>query len=208
MAGKEFPARAWSPASAASTAGRSTRPARTSRWPAARWARPPPARSRESMDAALKTGDPFVFINDSGGARIQEGVDALAGYGGIFYRNVLLSRRRAPDQHHRRPLRRRRGLLPRPDRLHHPGAARRPDVHHRAPGDQGGHGRGDHRRGSWAASRAMRHYSGVVHFVAESGADAIEHRQAAALLPAQQQHRGPAVLPRAARGRGGPGGRA
>jgi len=43
------------------------------------------------MEDALKTGDPFVFINDSGGARIQEGVDALAGYGKIFYRNVLLS---------------------------------------------------------------------------------------------------------------------
>jgi methylmalonyl-CoA carboxyltransferase large subunit len=43
------------------------------------------------MDQALKTGDPFVFINDSGGARIQEGVDALSGYGDIFYRNVLLS---------------------------------------------------------------------------------------------------------------------
>jgi methylmalonyl-CoA carboxyltransferase large subunit len=46
---------------------------------------------QEAMDAALKTGDPFVTINDSGGARIQEGVDALSGYGGIFYRNVLLS---------------------------------------------------------------------------------------------------------------------
>ncbi|RMF60716.1 MAG: acyl-CoA carboxylase subunit beta [Calditrichaeota bacterium] len=43
------------------------------------------------MDDALKTGDPFIFINDSGGARIQEGVDALSGYGGIFYRNVELS---------------------------------------------------------------------------------------------------------------------
>ncbi len=43
------------------------------------------------MDDALKTGDPFILINDSGGARIQEGVDALAGYGGIFYRNVKLS---------------------------------------------------------------------------------------------------------------------
>jgi len=43
------------------------------------------------MDQALKTGDPFVFINDSGGARIQEGVGALSGYGNIFYRNVLLS---------------------------------------------------------------------------------------------------------------------
>ncbi|MBD3402839.1 acyl-CoA carboxylase subunit beta [candidate division GN15 bacterium] len=46
---------------------------------------------REAMDAALKTGDPFVMINDSGGARIQEGVDSLSGYGLIFYRNVLLS---------------------------------------------------------------------------------------------------------------------
>ena len=45
----------------------------------------------EVMDAALQTGDPFVFINDGGGARIQEGVDALSGYGDIFYRNVLLS---------------------------------------------------------------------------------------------------------------------
>lgn len=43
------------------------------------------------QDQALKTGDPFVFINDSGGARIQEGVDSLAGYGDIFYRNILLS---------------------------------------------------------------------------------------------------------------------
>lgn len=46
---------------------------------------------KEAMDAALKTGDPFVMINDSGGARIQEGVDSLSGYGNIFYRNVLMS---------------------------------------------------------------------------------------------------------------------
>jgi len=45
----------------------------------------------EVMEGALDTGDPFVFINDSGGARIQEGVDALSGYGGIFFRNVELS---------------------------------------------------------------------------------------------------------------------
>ncbi len=45
----------------------------------------------EVMDQALRTGDPFIFVNDSGGARIQEGVDSLAGYGGIFYRNVALS---------------------------------------------------------------------------------------------------------------------
>ena len=43
------------------------------------------------MQASLKTGSPFVFINDSGGARIQEGIDSLSGYGKIFYNNVMLS---------------------------------------------------------------------------------------------------------------------
>jgi len=39
------------------------------------------------MDLALKSGVPVVGLNDSGGARIQEGVDALSGYGQIFFRN-------------------------------------------------------------------------------------------------------------------------
>ena len=43
------------------------------------------------MDLAVKTGCPVVGINDSGGARIQEGVESLAGYGEIFLRNVLSS---------------------------------------------------------------------------------------------------------------------
>ena len=43
------------------------------------------------MDLALKAGAPFVGINDSGGARIQEGVDALSGYGEIFFRNSAAS---------------------------------------------------------------------------------------------------------------------
>ncbi len=43
------------------------------------------------MDLALKTGAPLVGLNDSGGARIQEGIDALDGYGKIFYRNTLSS---------------------------------------------------------------------------------------------------------------------
>jgi len=43
------------------------------------------------MDLALKMGAPFIGINDSGGARIQEGVDALNGYGEIFKRNTLAS---------------------------------------------------------------------------------------------------------------------
>jgi propionyl-CoA carboxylase beta chain len=40
------------------------------------------------MDMAMKVKAPIIGINDSGGARIQEGVDALAGYGEIFQRNV------------------------------------------------------------------------------------------------------------------------
>ncbi|HBL74777.1 MAG: methylmalonyl-CoA carboxyltransferase [Bacteroidetes bacterium GWF2_42_66] len=43
------------------------------------------------MDHALKMRVPLVGINDSGGARIQEGVDSLAGYGEIFFRNTLAS---------------------------------------------------------------------------------------------------------------------
>ena len=45
----------------------------------------------EIMEQALKTGSPFVFINDSGGARVQEGIDSLSGYGKVFYANVMLS---------------------------------------------------------------------------------------------------------------------
>lgn len=43
------------------------------------------------MDYALEVGMPVVGVNDSGGARIQEGVESLSGYGQVFYRNVLLS---------------------------------------------------------------------------------------------------------------------
>ena len=43
------------------------------------------------MDLAMKAGAPFVGMNDSGGARIQEGVDALSGYGQIFFRNSTAS---------------------------------------------------------------------------------------------------------------------
>lgn len=45
----------------------------------------------EAMEGSLKTGTPFVFINDSGGARVQEGIDSLAGYAKVFYANTMLS---------------------------------------------------------------------------------------------------------------------
>ena len=43
------------------------------------------------MDLALKVGAPIIGLNDSGGARIQEGVKSLGGYADIFYRNVQVS---------------------------------------------------------------------------------------------------------------------
>ena len=43
------------------------------------------------MDLALKNGAPLIGLNDSGGARIQEGVVSLGGYADIFYRNTMAS---------------------------------------------------------------------------------------------------------------------
>src|SRR5947199_8417728 len=43
------------------------------------------------MDMAMKVGAPVIGLNDSGGARIQEGVISLGGYAEIFFRNVLAS---------------------------------------------------------------------------------------------------------------------
>lgn len=45
----------------------------------------------EVMKKALNSGTPYIAINDSGGARIQEGIGSLRGYGQIFYHNTLLS---------------------------------------------------------------------------------------------------------------------
>ena len=43
------------------------------------------------MDLAMKNGAPVIGLNDSGGARIQEGVVSLGGYADIFYRNTKAS---------------------------------------------------------------------------------------------------------------------
>ncbi len=62
------------------------------------------------MKLSLKTGSPFVFINDSGGARVQEGVDSLAGYGRVFFNNVELSGSGAPNLLDMWSVRGRRGV--------------------------------------------------------------------------------------------------
>lgn len=49
------------------------------------------AKIADALRHSFETGTPFVFINDSGGARVQEGVGSLAGYAKVFHQNVTLS---------------------------------------------------------------------------------------------------------------------
>ena len=108
------------------------------------------------MDLAERYGCPIIGINDSAGARIQEGVEGLAGYGEVFYRNVRLS-----------------GVVPQISIIAGPcaggavyspamtdfvdhGRGRRPDVHHRPGRHQDRHRRGRSRtRSSGGADAHM-----------------------------------------------------
>jgi len=130
----------------------------------------------ELQDDALKTGDPFIFINDSGGARIQEGVDSLAGYGDIFYRNIKAS-----------------GVIPQISIISGPcagGAAYSPaltdfiiQVRHEGQMYITGPSVIKQVTGEDVTAEQLggveshSHYSGVVHFVAESGGAGIEIAQ-------------------------------
>ena len=84
-------ATAWSPARAASTAGPCSSSPRTSPSSAGRCREAYARKICKVMDLAMKTGAPVIGLNDSGGARIQEGVVSLAGYADIFLRNTLAS---------------------------------------------------------------------------------------------------------------------
>ncbi len=126
----------------------------------------------EIQDDAMKTGDPIIFINDSGGARIQEGVDSLAGYGDIFYRNIKAS-----------------GVVPQISVISGPcagGAAYSPaltdfiiQVRHEGQMYITGPSVIKQVTGEEVTAEELggveshSHYSGVVHFVAESGGQGI-----------------------------------
>ena len=94
------------------------------------------------MDLAMKIGCPVIGINDSGGARIQEGVVSLGLYGEIFFRNVRACGVIPQISLDHGPVRRRRGLLPRDHRLHRDGRPDLAHVHHRPGRDQDGDRRG------------------------------------------------------------------
>ena len=128
------------------------------------------------IDDAMKTGDPIVFFNDSGGARIQEGVDSLAGYGDIFYRNIKAS-----------------GVVPQISIIGGPcagGAAYSPaltdfiiQVRHEGQMYITGPSVIKQVTGEDVTAEQLggvdphSHYSGVVHFVAESGGEGLEIAQ-------------------------------
>ena len=84
------------------------------------------------MDLAAKMGAPVIGLNDSGGARIQEGVMSLAGYADIFLRNTLVQRSRPANFRHHGPVRGRRRVFARDHRLHPDGRQDVVHVHHRA----------------------------------------------------------------------------
>ncbi len=125
------------------------------------------------QDDAMKTGDPIIFINDSGGARIQEGVGSLAGYGDIFNRNILAS-----------------GVVPQISVISGPcagGAAYSPaltdfiiQVRHEGQMYITGPSVIKQVTGEDVTAEQLggveshSHYSGVVHFVAESGGEGLQ----------------------------------
>ena len=118
------------------------------------------------QDLALQSGIPLIGLNDSGGARIQEGVRSLAAYGEVFVRNVMAS-----------------GVIPQISVIMGPCAGgavyspaltdfvimaeRQLHVPHRPRRDQGGHRRGRLRAGDWAAPTCTPRSSGVAHLAAD-----------------------------------------
>ena len=80
-----------SPVSATSTGARSTFSRRTSPCSVEAFSGGHASKICKIMDLAVKAGCPLIGLNDSGGARIQEGVESLGGYAEIFWRNVQAS---------------------------------------------------------------------------------------------------------------------
>ena len=110
-----------------------------------------PRRSARCMDLAVSTGAPFIRINDSGGARIQEGAASLAGYGYIFDRNVRSSGVIPQISVIMGPCAGGAVYSPADHRLHLHGEGDLAHVHHRARGHQDRHRRGRHASRSSAA---------------------------------------------------------
>ena len=84
------------------------------------------------MDLAMKVGAPIIGLNDSGGARIQEGVVSLGGYADIFLRNTWRRASCPQISVDPGPVRRRSGVLAGDHGLHGHGRGHELHVRHRA----------------------------------------------------------------------------
>ena len=109
------------------------------------------------MDLAMRNGAPVIGLNDGGGARIQEGVVSLKGYGEIFTRNVLASGRRAADLGDHGPGCGRRRVFAGDHGLHLHDPRDEPDVHHRPGRRAGGDGGRSDARGPGRRAACTRH---------------------------------------------------
>ena len=148
------------------------------------------------MDLAAKIGCPVIGINDSGGARIQEGVVSLGAYGDVFVRNVKCSRRDPADQPDHGPVRGRRRLLPGDDRLHLHGQGDLAHVHHRPRRDQDGDRRGGRLRGARRRDEPQHASPGVAHFASDDEDACLEDtRYLLSFLPQNNLETPPRVQP-------------
>ena len=144
------------------------------------------------MDMAVKYGCPVIGINDSGGARIQEGVVSLAGYAEIFWRNVQASGVVPQLSLDARPVRRRRRLLACDHRLRPHGRGLVVHVHHRPRRREDGHRRGGLVRGARRRDDARVEVRGRPLHRGRRGS-VPRGRALPALLPAAEQPRASAV---------------
>ena len=123
------------------------------------------------MDAAMKVGAPVIGLNDSGGARIQEGVASLGGYAEVFQRNVLASGVIPQISLIMGPCAGGRSLFAGDDRLHLHGEGFELHVRHRARRGEDGDQRGSDARGT-GRGRHPHHQSGVADVAFENDIDA------------------------------------
>ena len=144
------------------------------------------------MDMAVKYGCPVIGINDSGGARIQEGVVSLAGYAEIFWRNVQASGVVPQISLVLGPVRRRRRLLTGDHRLRPDGRGVVLHVHHRPRRREDGDRGGGVFRGAGRRSDARVEVGGrALHGSRRGGVP--RGRALPALVPAPEQSRARAV---------------
>ena len=139
---------------------------------------------------ALKTRAPIIGLFDAGGARIQEGVAALGGYGEVFQRNVLASGVIPQISRHHGPVRRRRRLFAGDDRLHLHGARHQLHVRHRPRRGEDRHQRDGDRRGTRRRQRPHDADPSIADGAYDNDVEALlQMRRLIDFLPANNQRR-------------------